>query len=123
MSVIIDTCILIDVLKGKITLDTQYAYVTDVIAIELLQGVKNKIEMEKAKKLLVSFDTLPMPQEISILAKELIVRYALSHSLKLADALIAASCLIYDLPLWTYNVKDFAYIEGMKIYQDQKFLH
>jgi predicted nucleic acid-binding protein len=29
------------------------------------------------------------------------------------DSIIAATCLIYDLPLWTYNKKDFKYIENL----------
>jgi predicted nucleic acid-binding protein len=37
-------------------------------------------------------------------------KYSLSHNLKLADALIGATALTYDLPLYTYNTRDFKFI-------------
>jgi len=37
------------------------------------------------------------------------------HKIKLPDAIIAASALVYDLTLLTRNVKDFVAIENLKI--------
>jgi predicted nucleic acid-binding protein len=31
------------------------------------------------------------------------------------DAIIAATCLVYDLPLWTYNKKDFRFINELEL--------
>jgi predicted nucleic acid-binding protein len=50
------------------------------------------------------------------LALELIKKYHLSHHLGLADALIAASVIIADLQLFTFNVKDFDFISELKLY-------
>lgn len=119
MPVLIDTCIIIDYLRGNISIDLSKnnILINPVVELEILQGVRNKTEMRLAIKTMDNFRRIEYSTECFDLAKILIIRYALSHSLKLPDALIAASCLIYDLPLWTYNIKDFTYIEGMKIYQ------
>ena len=31
------------------------------------------------------------------------------------DAIIAATCLVYDLPLRTHNKKDFKFIDGLEL--------
>lgn len=120
MALLIDTCIIIDYLRdnSKIDLSKKEILINPVVELEILQGVRSKREQKDALRLMESFGHLEYSIECFNLAKILILRYSLSHSLKLPDALIAASCLIYDLPLWTYNIKDFAYIEGIKIYQE-----
>lgn len=119
MALLIDTCIIIDYLRdnSKIDLSKEEILINPVVELEILQGVRNKREQKDALLLMESFGHVEFSTQCFDLAKILILRYSLSHSLKLPDALIAASCLIYDLPLWTYNLKDFTYIEGMKIYQ------
>jgi predicted nucleic acid-binding protein len=119
MAVSIDTCIIIDYLRdnSSINLSREDILINPVVELEILQGVRNKREQKNALRTMEYFQRIEYSTECFNLAKILILRYSLSHSLKLPDALIAASCLIYDLPLWTHNVKDFAYIEGMKIYQ------
>ena len=118
MVVLIDTCIIIDYLRGNSNIDFSHGeiLINPVVELEILQGVRNKQEQKEALRAIEYFQRIEYSPECFNLAKILILRYSLSHSLKLPDALIAASCLIYDLPLWTYNLKDFTYIEGMKIY-------
>ncbi len=119
MACLIDTCIIIDYLRGNPAIDfsQEEILINPVVELEILQGVRNKREQKEALRTMQSFKRVEYSPECFDLAKILILRYTLSHSLKLPDALIAASCLIYGLPLWTYNVKDFAYIEGMKIHK------
>lgn len=119
MACLIDTCIIIDYLRGNPAIDfsRHEILMNPVVELEILQGVRNKREQKEALRTMEAFKRIDYSPECFDLAKILILRYSLSHSLKLPDALIAASCLIYDLPLWTYNVKDFAYIDGMEIYQ------
>jgi len=37
----------------------------------------------------------------------------IDHNMGIYDAIIAATCLSYDLPLWTHNKKDFRFIDGI----------
>lgn len=119
MACLIDTCIIIDYLRGSPAIDFSHQEIVmnPVVELEILQGVRNKREQKEALRLMESFKRVEYSPECFELAKILILQYSLSHSLRLPDALIASSCLIYDLPLWTYNIKDFVFIEGMKIYQ------
>jgi len=45
--------------------------------------------------------------------------YTLSHDMGIYDAIIAATCLVYDLPLWTYNKKDFRFIEELELINEK----
>jgi hypothetical protein len=58
-----------------------------------------------------------MDEEISTLTLSLLEMYALSHRLNLPDALIAATALRYNLSLYTLNIKDFRFIEGLSLYK------
>jgi len=41
-----------------------------------------------------------------------------SHGLQIPDALIAATAICHDMELLTYNVKDFKFIQGIKLFSD-----
>ena len=84
--------------------------------MELVQGARNKAELEKILKFLKRFKMVFIDEIISQKAMELVVCYNLSHNLLLADAIIAATCLAKGLKLFTFNKKDFAYIKGIEFY-------
>ncbi|MEG4117310.1 PIN domain-containing protein [Microcoleus sp. N9_B4] len=48
---------------------------------------------------------------------ELMAQYSLSHKLTIPDAMIAATALTHNISLYTLNLKDFRFIEGLQIYQ------
>ena len=54
-----------------------------------------------------------MNSTISERAVQLIDRYALSHGLQAAGALIAATAMELELTLLSANAKHFAFIEGL----------
>jgi tRNA(fMet)-specific endonuclease VapC len=54
---------------------------------------------------------LPIQSSVSALAVELVEKYALSHKLSLPDALIASTAIIFNLELFTLNMKDFKFLE------------
>jgi predicted nucleic acid-binding protein len=56
-----------------------------------------------------------LTQIISDLACKLVEQYALSHSVHVADALIAATALTHQLVLLTGNDKHFSAISGLKL--------
>ena len=58
---------------------------------------------------------MPVSAAISDRAMQLIDAYALSHSMQLGDALIAATALEHNLTVLTANIKHFGAIEGLRI--------
>jgi predicted nucleic acid-binding protein len=58
---------------------------------------------------------VPITPAISDHAVELIDSLALSHGMRLADALIAATAIEHKATLITANVKHFSAVEGLTI--------
>ena len=85
--------------------------------MELAQGCRNKAELKKLKKGLSLLQAViePLDETTSALAADLIDTYALSHSLRVADALIAATAMTRSLTLLTGNDKHFSHIKGLAV--------
>ena len=92
-------------------------YISAVSYMELAQGCRNKAELKAMQKAFKSgdADVLPITQAISDAACTLVEKYALSHSVHMADALIAATALSHALPLLTANIKHFSAAEGLRV--------
>lgn len=88
-----------------------------VTYIELAQGCRNKVELARLKKGLAARQTeiIAVTPAISQGAADLIDQFALSHSMRLADALIGATALEHNLTLLTANVKHFRAIDGLRL--------
>jgi predicted nucleic acid-binding protein len=119
--VILDTNILIEILKGerrtitKVESMKRELCISSITAMELYYGALNKAEVNKLEKFILLF-TLIYPDDIlSRKAMELIKQYAKSHSLDIPDSLIAATALTQNCELFTCNQKDFRYIDGLKL--------
>ena len=116
---LIDANIYIAILKGDVKLKylvENLAGALDVVVyIELIQGAKNKGEVQTIEKYLTRFELIHFSETISKKSIELIRTYSKSHGLLLGDAIIAATCLEKDLTLITLNVKDFRFIKSLKI--------
>ena len=52
--------------------------------------------------------------DISESAIKLIERFSKSHGLQIPDAIIAATAITSKIELFTFNLKDFKYIDGLK---------
>lgn len=93
------------------------SYISAVSYMELAQGCRNKAELKVLQKAFKSsaHDVLPITQGISDLACALVEKYALSHSVHVADALIAATAINHGLPLLTANAKHFSVIGGLEV--------
>jgi len=87
-----------------------------VTLMELYQGMGDKIELAQMKKKCRYFDILHVNTEVSLLAIELIANFKLSHGLQIPDAIIGATAIVYNVPLYTYNVKDFKFMSNIKLY-------
>lgn len=118
--IFVDTNILIEYLKGDRKLLNQIRFnnicISDVVLMELYQGARNKNDLNYIKKSLENISVVATDNDIISLAKNILEAYNLSHNSKIYDCIIAATVLIYDLPLLTYNKKDFQYIPDLKLY-------
>lgn len=115
---ITDTNVFSRIFAGEIDIrafvESSNTSVDTVIYIECLQGSKSAAEKRKIKNYLRNFPLILITPESSELAITLIERYSNSHGLMLPDALIAASALEKGLHLYTHNISDFWFIDGLK---------
>jgi predicted nucleic acid-binding protein len=85
--------------------------------MEIVQGVRNKNELNKLKSDLSQWATsiVQIDEEISENAIALMEKYKLSHGLELGDALIASTALKHKEVLITGNIKHYDYIPNLNI--------
>lgn len=83
----------------------------------MVYGALNKAELRQIVAGLASLSTLPITPAISHDMLRLMEAYCLSNRLNLPDALIAATALHHNLPLYTLNRKDFRYIPNLHLYE------
>ncbi len=88
-----------------------------VTVMELFQGMGNKEELARMKKKIRYYDVVQMDEDISAKAVELIETYKLSHGLSIPDAIIGATAVVHQIPLYTYNIRDFDFLPGIILYQ------
>lgn len=116
--IFIDTNIVIEYLKDKHFLDKynfDELFINDIVLMELYQGARNKSDLAFIKKETSVFPILKMNQDIIVLARSILEKYNLSHNMKIMDALIAATVMIYELKLLTLNTKDFDYLAQINL--------
>ena len=120
--VLIDTDVLIWLARGNANASRTIESLSDwaissVSYMEMLQGCRNKTEQKALQKAFKSTpDTiLGLTPGINERAVELVEQHALSHSLHMADALIAATALEHGLPLLTGNAKHFKIVSGLQL--------
>ncbi len=85
--------------------------------MELLQGMRNRTELAQMKNKLKFFDVLPLNEQVSGKAIDLIEQFRLSHNLQIPDAIIGATALVHQIPFFTYNLKDFRFMPNIILHQ------
>lgn len=88
-----------------------------VTVMELFQGMGNKEELARMKKKIKYYDVVQIDEAISAKAVEFIETYKLSHGLSIPDAIIGATAVVHQIPLYTYNIRDFDFLPGIIFYQ------
>ena len=88
--------------------------------MELMVGAFNKQEINTIKKAFADFQTLDLSVSISQKGSMLIEQFSKSHGLLIPDALIAATALEYNLPLFTSNISDFRFIPGINLWSREE---
>ncbi len=81
-----------------------------------MQGNKSIADKKQLNQKLLFFNQLDITVSIGNIAKELILKYSSSHGLMPADALIAATALQLEIPLFSLNTKDYKFIDTLKLY-------
>jgi len=120
--VIIDTDVLIWYMKGnekayKVIENSGNFFISVVTYMELVQGMRNKNELNNLRMALHGWNTkiLYISEEISIKAMFFVEQHYLSHSIQLADALIGATAISHGLPVLTGNDKHYKIIKDIQI--------
>jgi len=126
--VICDTDVLIDyfdstkprhqstkqILESEIGIDN--IVLSAITKMELIAGAANKAELKLLNRKVYRFDILLINSEITSIALKLVEDYRLSHKIDIPDAIIAASALYANLKLFTYNLKDYRFIDNLALF-------
>lgn len=43
--------------------------------------------------------------------------FKLNHGLQIPDEIIGATAIVYNIPLYTYNIKDFSFMPNIDIHR------
>ena len=116
MSVLIDSDIVIEVLRGRdqailaewgvVAGSSSPILVSPITFAEVGAGARGS-EAQTISQFFALLTCVAIDQEIGQLAGEYLRRYSKSHNLKIADALIAASATQNQATLWTRNRKHY----------------
>lgn len=116
MNVLVDSDILIEVLRARDndilhrwrTLKSpEHAVLCSPVSVcELWRGVRPR-EKDAVELLFAALICVPVNAEVGKRAGEYLQRYSKSHSVEIADGLIAASAAVHQAALWTRNRKHY----------------
>ena len=119
---LIDTDVLIWYLKGnekayQVIENSSNFFISVVTYMELVQGMRNKNELNNLRKALHIWNAkiLYISEEISSKAMFYVEQHFLSHSMQLADALIGATAIAYGSPVLTGNDKHYKVLKDLEI--------
>lgn len=121
--ILVDTDILIDISNGDETAkrrlveesQTSELAVSVVTVMELIVGCRNKAELTALNQFLRQFQLVKITGDVSDRASQLLQTYVLSHGLRIADALIAATAIENKIALLSKNQRDFRFISDLNL--------
>lgn len=124
--ILCDTNILIEFYKNNHAIVQELRFigpseigVSVITQAELYFGAINKQELASIRQHLSLIQRYPVDSAISEEFIRLMEGFALSHGLKIPDALIAATTIVHKLEFYTLNTKDFRFIPGIQLYSPQ----
>ena len=91
--------------------------ISAVTYMELVQGMRNKEELRHLRMMLGAWGTevLQIDEVVSTRAMLYVEQYSLSHGMRLADALIAATAVAHGSALLTGNSRHYRAIPDLVI--------
>lgn len=122
--IICDTNIFISVFRGNEKVIHQVQKIgeenvglTSVNVAELYYGALSKNNLKAIKDSLKHHPLYHFDLQSSKIFIRIMLSYVIAHRIRIADALIASICIANSLELYTLNVKDFNFIEGLQLYK------
>jgi hypothetical protein len=119
---LIDTDVLIWYMRGNEkayqAVDNSINFFISVVTyMELVQGLRNKKELNYLRKALYGWNAqiLYVSEEISAKAMFYVEQHFLSHSTQIAGALIGATAIAYGFPILTANEKHYKVMKDLEI--------
>ena len=119
---LIDTDVLIWYMRGnekayQLIENANNFYISVVTYMELVQGLRNKKELNLLRKALHGWNAqvLYISEGISAKAMFYVEQHFLGHSLQLADALIGATAISHGFPLLTGNDKHYRVLKDLEM--------
>ena len=119
---IFDTDVLIWIQRGnlkaaRVVDRSRDRYLSILTYMELLQAAQNKKQQEYVASFLreFGFQTLGLTENIGHRAAVYVAEYTLSHGIRAADAIIAATATENNLPLCSGNAKHYRAIQELKL--------
>jgi len=91
--------------------------VSTITAGELIYGALNKKELSQILKDLKNLIVMDIDKKTCDVFLDIMGKYVLSHKLALPDGFIAATAIANDVELYTLNIKDYRFIEGLRLYK------
>lgn len=92
---------------------------TSITKMELMMGADNKNELITIIKKISRFKIALINENITLKAMSLFESYRFSHNMNIPDCFIAATSIITELPLFTYNIKDYKVIRSINLFQSK----
>lgn len=120
--ILLDTDVLIDILRGHPTAkrwiennaDIDFA-IHGVVAMEIVQGSRNKAELQHNRRLLKGFKIVWPDSAEFQLAFELLSQHNLAVGIGIPDCLIAATAISRSLILHSFNAKHYQALPNLQL--------
>ena len=100
----------LNALKGKISISV-------ITVLELYQGATTRKKLFELNKQLRAYHIIYLNDKISQTAITIKKKYHLKYSILPPDCLIASTALECKFKLYTDNMKDYKFIQGIKFYR------
>lgn len=122
MTTFLDTDVLVDCLRGTAPAQdwltraaNETFQVPGVVAMELLVGCHDQLDLQHTQKFLRSFEVVwPEAAEFAQ-AYQLLAEHGLASGLSIPDCIIAAMALARSARLYTFNLKHFCVVPGLDV--------
>ena len=121
---LVDTGVLVWLFRGRESAREAVAGCPDVklsavTYIELVQGVRNRDELRLLRRTIGTnaWQVVPLSENIGHRATLYVENHALTHGLRLADALVAATAVEYGDSLLTANLRRYRFLREISLEQ------